>query len=322
MTARLRAWPARARWPSVLRAGARGRGALIIPISHAFGLGCAPGCVARGGTAVLVESQLLARPAPATRSGGAGRPCCTARRALFGRLLVPPRRRSAGIRTGLVAGAPCPPAVLERTGRGRAADPQRLRHDRDRRGVRLRRRRSRRAYGRPRSGAPLPGYEFRVAEGEPGELQVRGPYVMPGYLDRPSRPPQAFDGEWFRTGDLGSIDDGGLHPHRRPRQGASSTSAASTSSRPRWRPFLLTHPDVAQVAVRRRAARAHGRGARRLRGAAPRSRARARASCCASPARRSPATSCPTRSRCWPSCRSDPPASRTARRCWPAASAR
>jgi malonyl-CoA/methylmalonyl-CoA synthetase len=61
-------------------------------------------------------------------------------------------------------------------------------------------------------GFPLPGVEMRVAEAT-GEIEVRGPNVFAGYLDRPEANEAAFteDG-WFRTGDLGSFDaDGALH---------------------------------------------------------------------------------------------------------------
>jgi malonyl-CoA/methylmalonyl-CoA synthetase len=58
-------------------------------------------------------------------------------------------------------------------------------------------------------GWPLPGVELRL-EGEPAEIQVRGPNVFEGYWERPEANAAAFteDG-WFRTGDLGSIDEEG-----------------------------------------------------------------------------------------------------------------
>jgi malonyl-CoA/methylmalonyl-CoA synthetase len=64
-------------------------------------------------------------------------------------------------------------------------------------------------------GTPLPGVEVRlvdekdspVAEGEPGEIQVRGPTVFSEYWERPGDTESAFteDG-WFRTGDTAVIE--------------------------------------------------------------------------------------------------------------------
>jgi acyl-CoA synthetase (AMP-forming)/AMP-acid ligase II len=65
-------------------------------------------------------------------------------------------------------------------------------------------------------GRPIGGAELRIvdADGRPcatgvaGEIQARGPQICKGYLDA-SRNADAFDGEWFRTGDLGTLDDDG-----------------------------------------------------------------------------------------------------------------
>ena len=42
-----------------------------------------------------------------------------------------------------------------------------------------------------------------------GEIVVRGPLVFGGYLDDPQLTAESFVGDWFRTGDLGHIDEGG-----------------------------------------------------------------------------------------------------------------
>jgi malonyl-CoA/methylmalonyl-CoA synthetase len=58
-------------------------------------------------------------------------------------------------------------------------------------------------------GLPLPGVELRLA-GEPPEIQVRGPNVFEGYWERPQANADAFtDDGWFRTGDLGALDENG-----------------------------------------------------------------------------------------------------------------
>jgi acyl-CoA synthetase (AMP-forming)/AMP-acid ligase II len=65
-------------------------------------------------------------------------------------------------------------------------------------------------------GRPCPGVELRVVmdgrrlgTGEEGELQVRGPQVCMGYLDASLDADAFTDDGWFRTGDLGVVDDGG-----------------------------------------------------------------------------------------------------------------
>ncbi len=67
-------------------------------------------------------------------------------------------------------------------------------------------------------GRPLPGCDFRVvrpdgslcANGESGELQFRGPYVMSGYFNRPDATREAFTAEgYLHTGDLGYLRNDG-----------------------------------------------------------------------------------------------------------------
>jgi long-chain acyl-CoA synthetase len=65
-------------------------------------------------------------------------------------------------------------------------------------------------------GVPVPGVElrFEAVPGETyGEILARGPNVFSGYSDNPAANEAAFaKGGWFRTGDLGYVDDiGYLH---------------------------------------------------------------------------------------------------------------
>jgi acyl-CoA synthetase (AMP-forming)/AMP-acid ligase II len=48
-----------------------------------------------------------------------------------------------------------------------------------------------------------------VAAGETGELQIRTPFGMLGYLDNPALTAGSFDGGYFKTGDLARIADDG-----------------------------------------------------------------------------------------------------------------
>lgn len=45
------------------------------------------------------------------------------------------------------------------------------------------------------------------AEGDVGELLVKGPNVFSGYWNKPDKTAEAFDGDWFRTGDIVSLDE-------------------------------------------------------------------------------------------------------------------
>jgi len=50
-----------------------------------------------------------------------------------------------------------------------------------------------------------------VPRGEIGELWIRGANVIPGYWNNPEATEAAFGGGWFRTGDLGYVNDEGFH---------------------------------------------------------------------------------------------------------------
>ncbi|MBA0124781.1 AMP-binding protein [Haloechinothrix sp. YIM 98757] len=69
-------------------------------------------------------------------------------------------------------------------------------------------------------GVPLDGVALRIVDesGTPidardgstiGEIQVCGPNLFTEYLHRPDATAEAFDGEWFRTGDMATVDGDG-----------------------------------------------------------------------------------------------------------------
>ena len=66
-------------------------------------------------------------------------------------------------------------------------------------------------------GRALPDVEIRlitpqgndVEIGDPGEVVVRGPNVFQGYWKREKETAAAFIGDWFRTGDVGVLDEDG-----------------------------------------------------------------------------------------------------------------
>jgi malonyl-CoA/methylmalonyl-CoA synthetase len=69
-------------------------------------------------------------------------------------------------------------------------------------------------------GIPLPGLQVRVvdprsyqdvAPGATGEFWLKGPAVTPGYWRKPEETAKAFSDGWFRTGDLGRVDEEGYY---------------------------------------------------------------------------------------------------------------
>ena len=66
-------------------------------------------------------------------------------------------------------------------------------------------------------GLALPGVEVGVVDsagqllpaGQAGEVVVRGPNVMRGYLGRPAESAEVLRGGWLHTGDVGRFDDDG-----------------------------------------------------------------------------------------------------------------
>lgn len=57
-------------------------------------------------------------------------------------------------------------------------------------------------------GQPIPGNAIRIADD--GEVLIKGPIVMSGYWQNDQANNEVFDGEWFKTGDLGKIDEDGF----------------------------------------------------------------------------------------------------------------
>ncbi len=68
-------------------------------------------------------------------------------------------------------------------------------------------------------GLPLPATEISIrslddpaqemARGEPGEICIAGPQVMTGYWNKPRETEGSFVGRYFRTGDIGYMDEHG-----------------------------------------------------------------------------------------------------------------
>jgi acyl-CoA synthetase (AMP-forming)/AMP-acid ligase II len=107
------------------------------------------------------------------------------------------------------------------------------------------------------SGAPLRGIEVRAVDdagrqlppGEAGEIVIRGPNVMRGYLDDPEATAAAIDSEgWLHTGDIGFLgEDGNLRITDRKKDmfimGGFNCYPAEIEQ------LMFEMPEIAQVAV-------------------------------------------------------------------------
>jgi fatty-acyl-CoA synthase len=106
-------------------------------------------------------------------------------------------------------------------------------------------------------GKPLPGFRQRIVDphtgqevpaGQVGEIRLKG-HVMPGYYKDPAQTAACFDEEgWFKTGDLGCVDDEGrLYFRGRLKEmvktGGINVSPAEIEA------VLLAHPDVQYAVV-------------------------------------------------------------------------
>lgn len=103
-----------------------------------------------------------------------------------------------------------------------------------------------------------PGTGRRMGTGETGELWVRGPQVMAGYLGRPDATAEILDGDgWLHTGDLGCVDpDGDVFVVDRLKElikvDAYQVAPAELEA------LIRTHPDVLDAAVVGRPDPRHG----------------------------------------------------------------
>ncbi|QPK79393.1 long-chain fatty acid--CoA ligase [Corynebacterium lizhenjunii] len=120
--------------------------------------------------------------------------------------------------------------------------------------------------GNPMNGQRRPGYigvpfsdtEIRIAnpdnldetmpDGQEGELLVRGPQIFQGYLNNPEATAAAFHKDWFRTGDMGVMEeDGFIRLVSRIKEiiitGGFNVYPAEVEE------TIMDHPDVVDVAV-------------------------------------------------------------------------
>ena len=93
------------------------------------------------------------------------------------------------------------------------------------------------------------GTDEDVAPGEPGELWIRGPQVMKGYLNQPEATAHTINAEgWLRTGDVGRVDENGAfwivdRVKELIKYKGYQIAPAELEA------LLLTHPEIADAAV-------------------------------------------------------------------------
>jgi len=67
-------------------------------------------------------------------------------------------------------------------------------------------------------GVPWPSTDMKcmledgteAPQGQPGEIWARGPQVFQGYYNRPEETANVMEGEWFKTGDIGVVNEDGF----------------------------------------------------------------------------------------------------------------
>ncbi len=108
------------------------------------------------------------------------------------------------------------------------------------------------------AGQPLPHLELRIVDpateeeiavGDPGEIWMRTPQLMQGYLGKPEETAKAVTADgWFRTGDVGRLDaDGYLYVEDRLKD--MIISGGENIYSPEVERVLAEHPAVMEVAV-------------------------------------------------------------------------
>ena len=207
----------------VLRVEASSRFVCALPMFHVGGLAIAFRCQLAGAT-LLLHERFDARAVARDLLEGATHASLVANS--LARVLEVCDRFPPSVRAVLIGGGPIAAPLLERARRAGLPVVE--------------------SYGMTETasmvtceGVPLPGMEARVVG---GEIEVRGPALMRGYLGH-----DPVSG-WFRTGDLGSIDSHGrLVVHAR--RGDLIISGGENVYPAEVEGALLAHPDVREAAV-------------------------------------------------------------------------
>lgn len=243
--------------------GSADRLCIPVPFYHCFGMVLANLlCFSVGATAVVACEHFDALAVLKAVEAE----CCTALHGvptMFIAALEHPdfeNYRLDSLRTGIMAGAPCPPALLHRVmqemhcseiliGYGETeASP--LTHLTDREDSLERRTTT--------VGRNLPHQEVKIVDtnsgrtvpfGTTGEICFRGYHVMQGYYNDAEATARAIDAQrWLHSGDLGSMDENGYVQITGRLKDMVIRGGENIYPR-EIEDFLFTHPKVAEIAV-------------------------------------------------------------------------
>ncbi|MBZ9644625.1 AMP-binding protein [Streptomyces sp. PSKA30] len=98
-----------------------------------------------------------------------------------------------------------------------------------------------------RAGLPALGVKLHVADS--GEVLARSNVVLDGYWEKPEETAAALEGDWFHTGDGGSIDEMDGHLTISDRKKDVIITGGENVSSIEVEDTIFSHPAVAEVAV-------------------------------------------------------------------------
>jgi len=96
-------------------------------------------------------------------------------------------------------------------------------------------------------GRTLPGCGVKIAAD--GEILLRGNNIMRGYWRNPQATADAFDGDWFRTGDIGELDSDGFLSITGRKKELIVTAGGKNVAPAGLEDPLRAHPLIGQVVV-------------------------------------------------------------------------
>ncbi|GAA2068601.1 AMP-dependent synthetase/ligase [Williamsia deligens] len=95
-------------------------------------------------------------------------------------------------------------------------------------------------------GRPVAGGAVKIADD--GEILLKGPMVFSGYWHNEEATRDTFDGEWFRTGDIGTLEDDFLRITGRKKELIVTAGGKNVSPAP-LEDAIRAHPMVSQCLV-------------------------------------------------------------------------